>query len=165
MGENPIPIGVPVEDELVGLVDLGELTPAAPEEEQVGDQHGAWEQAGWQAVGGGQVMLAKHLLAEPRAALGASGEEATGDEEHAESVGSEQVERATEEVGVGLLLAVSAVRILGEGGAAGSVRWVGQHEVDLTGVLSLVRADPALEGAFEHVVVGVERAQHAGRER
>ena len=153
-----------VQDEAVALVHVGELAAASAEEEQVGDEHRAGKDRGGEAVGARQVVPLEHLVPQRDLGSAAAGQEAARDEEHAEPVRGEQVKRAPQEVGVGVLLAVGAVGVLGDGHAALTVGRVRDHEAEPAGVLRAVLADPALEGAVEHGQVGSEGLEHPGRQ-
>jgi hypothetical protein len=155
---------LPVEDEPVAWVDHAELAAAGAEEQQVGDDLRAGEDAGGQAERRGQVVPLEDLLADRDVRRRAPREEAAGDEVHAEAVRGEQVEAAAQEVRVRRLLAVLARGVLGDAGAARAVGRVADDEADAAGVLGGVLADPALERAVVDVEVGAEGLEHAGRE-
>jgi hypothetical protein len=106
-------------------------------------------------------MALEDLLAERAEGGGPAREEAGGDQEDAEAVGSEEIEAPPQEVVVGELLTVGAVRVLGDGRAAGPIGRVRDEEADAARPGRALLADPALEGAD----VEVQAREEGGEER
>jgi hypothetical protein len=154
---------VAVDDELVVGVDLGELAAAAAPEEQVHHDVGAGHEvaaAGGlarEAKGGREVMAQQQLLAD--AAVAVAGEEAGGDEEHAEAARGEQVEGAAHEVDVGAVFFVKGVGVLEGCGAAFAVGRVADDEVEGALLAAAGVGDPALERHRVELDVGADGAE------
>jgi hypothetical protein len=154
---------IPVDDELVGLVDLGQLAAAAPPEDHVHHDRGAGHSLPALRIVAGeakrreQVMAQEQLLAQAPAHVPA--EEPRGDEEHADAAGHEQIERPPHEVGVGALLLVECVRIFAGHDASLAVGRVRGDEVQRAAVARTLLADPALEGHVIELDVRPKRAK------
>ena len=140
------------DDGLVGAVHGVELAAARPEEEHVGDEHRAGEDGlatllvdAREPVGGGEVVPLEHLLAQRHELRGPRREEAGRHEEHAEPVGSEQIEPPAKEVVVGHLFAVGAVGVLRDRRAADAVGRVADDQPQPARGGGALLAHPPLE--------------------
>ena len=113
-----------LEDELVGLVDLGEHPAARAEDQDVGHDVGEGEDLVGEPERGCEVVAPEHLLAQRPVVLARAGEESGRDDVDPEAARAEQVEAAAEEVVVRALVAVAPVRVLGPRLVARAVRRV-----------------------------------------
>src|SRR5690606_19682119 len=114
---------VAIEDEVVGLVDLGELAAAAAPEDDVHHHRRAGHRLAALAVVPPQQLLAQ-------AAVEVAAEEAGGDQEHAYAAGDQEVERAAHEVREGALLLIKIVGVLAGHRAALAVGRVRDDEAE-----------------------------------
>ena len=150
------------EDESIGLVDFRKDGTARAEEEEVGDDVGQAEHLVREPERGSEVVAPEHLGAELLGVLGRAGQEPRRDDVDPESTGPEQVEAATQEIGICPIVAVASIRILRERHVALAIRRVADDELQPSRERVRALRDPPLERPLEQVDVGPQQVQHRG---